>query len=375
MEALSRLLDRAVREGLFSGFSVGSSAGNSLMISHLLFADDTLIFCGADSDQVTNLRHVFTWFEAVSGLKINLSKSEIVPVGDVPHIVELRQILGCKQSVLPLQYLGLPLGSTFKEQTIWTPVLERVEKRLASWKRLYLSKGARVANRLEKLQRDFLWNGMEEKPKFHLVNGCGGMVRKGRLYGGWWLMRSMGVYGVAGPRNPVVVLMGKVKFWHDCWCGDIALNEAFPELFVISRDKDASIADLMGLERIVCAGRIELQRGSQSRITIVVCVLFLLLLFPWKMIWKAKVPPRIAFFSWSAALGKILTIDNLRKRHLIIIDHCCLCKLSGESVDHLLLHCPFAREMWSMVFGLFEDELGDALSGASALGGMAGPWC
>jgi hypothetical protein len=54
MEALSRLLDRAVREGLFSGFSVGTLAGNSLMISHLLFADDTLIFCGADSDQVTN---------------------------------------------------------------------------------------------------------------------------------------------------------------------------------------------------------------------------------------------------------------------------------------------------------------------------------
>jgi hypothetical protein len=37
----------------------------------------------------------------------------------------------------------------------------------------------------------------------------------------------------------------KVKFWHDCWCGDIALKEAFPELFVVSRDKDASVADLM----------------------------------------------------------------------------------------------------------------------------------
>ena len=46
MEALSHLLDRAVREGLFSGFSVGTLAENSLMVSHLLFADDTLIFCG-----------------------------------------------------------------------------------------------------------------------------------------------------------------------------------------------------------------------------------------------------------------------------------------------------------------------------------------
>ena len=75
--------------------------------------------------------------------------------------------------------------------------------------------------------------------------------------------------------------------------------------------------------------------------------------FPWKGIWKAKVPPRVAFFSWTAALGKLLTIDNLRKRHLILVDWCCMCKRRGESVDHLLLHCSMAWELWSMVLGLF----------------------
>jgi len=49
-----------------------------------------------------------------------------------------------------------------------------------------------------------------------------------------------------------------------------------------------------------------------------------------------------AFFAWSAALGKILTVDNFRKRHIIIVDRCCLCKRDGESVDHLLLHCDVA---------------------------------
>lgn len=34
-------------------------------------------------------------------------------------------------------------------------------------------------------------------------------------------------------------------------------------------------------------------------------------MFPWKSIWKAKVPSKVAFFAWSAALRKILTIDNL----------------------------------------------------------------
>ncbi len=48
MEALSRMLERAVERGFLSGFLVGKSNGIELMISKLLFADDTLIFCGAD---------------------------------------------------------------------------------------------------------------------------------------------------------------------------------------------------------------------------------------------------------------------------------------------------------------------------------------
>ena len=68
---------------------------------------------------------------------------------------------------------------------------------------------------------------------------------------------------------------------------------------------------------------------------------------------KSKVPGRVAIFSWSAALDKILTIYNLCKRRVIIMDWCCMCKLGGESVNHLLLHCKFAQELWNMVFTLF----------------------
>ena len=35
--------------------------------------------------------------------------------------------------------------------------------------------------------------------------------------------------------------------------------------------------------------------------------------FPWRSIWRNKVPSRVVFFVWLAALGKILTLDNLRK--------------------------------------------------------------
>ena len=52
-------------------------------------------------------------------------------------------------------------------------------------------------------------------------------------------------------------------------------------------------------------------------------------------------------------LGKILTTDNLRKRRVIVLDWCYMCKSCGESVDHLLLHCSIAWELWSLVFCLF----------------------
>jgi hypothetical protein len=40
--------------------------------------------------------------------------------------------------------------------------------------------------------------------------------------------------------------------------------------------------------------------------------------FPWKSIWKVKAP-RIAFFLWATALGRILTVDNLKRQGFHIV--------------------------------------------------------
>ena len=61
-------------------------------------------------------------------------------------------------------------------------------------------------------------------------------------------------------------------------------------------------------------------------------------LFPWKPMWRSKIPPRITFFSWTAALGKIFTLENLWYKGVVVVDWCYMCKKSGESVNHLFLH-------------------------------------
>ena len=58
MEALSCLLKRAKLEGFFLGWKVKGRGGEGLDVSHLLFANDTLVFCGPSSDQLTYLSWV-----------------------------------------------------------------------------------------------------------------------------------------------------------------------------------------------------------------------------------------------------------------------------------------------------------------------------
>jgi hypothetical protein len=75
--------------------------------------------------------------------------------------------------------------------------------------------------------------------------------------------------------------------------------------------------------------------------------------FPWKSIWRMKAPPRVAFFVWSAALGKILTLDNLRKKNMVLINRCGMCKKDEEFIDHLLIHCECAQFLWNAFFSRF----------------------
>ena len=86
MEALSCLLKHVVEGNFIYGCRFGGRDGGELVISHLLYADDTILFCEANFEQLMYLGWTLMWFEAFSGLKINLSKSEIIPLGRVDNV-------------------------------------------------------------------------------------------------------------------------------------------------------------------------------------------------------------------------------------------------------------------------------------------------
>ena len=144
MEALSCLIKRAVSGGFLTSYRVKGRGGEGVQLTHLMYADDTLIFYDASKDQLAHLSYVLMWFEVISGLRINLDKSEIIPMGKVENLKVLALELERKVGKLPPIYLGLPLGAPHKSVAVWDGVEERLRRRLAFWKRQYISKGGRL---------------------------------------------------------------------------------------------------------------------------------------------------------------------------------------------------------------------------------------
>ena len=70
-----------------------------------------------------------------------MGKSEVVPIGKVNNLIALADLLSCRVGSLPMKYLEMPLGTSFKTVFIWNPILEKMEKKLLGWKCLYLTKG------------------------------------------------------------------------------------------------------------------------------------------------------------------------------------------------------------------------------------------
>ena len=93
MEVLNRILKKTEEGGFIQGFHVGPINSTGIYVSHLLFADDTILFCDASREQILSIRLVLTCFQAFTGLKVNVGKSEIVSIGEVRNIQSLANIL------------------------------------------------------------------------------------------------------------------------------------------------------------------------------------------------------------------------------------------------------------------------------------------
>lgn len=191
VDMLVTLINRAKREGHIEGV-IPHLLDDGLSI--LQYADDTILFMDHDLDKARNLKLILCAFEQLSGLKINFHKSEIFCFGDAKeHEQAYSDLFGCKAGAYPFRYLGIPMHFRKLRNAEWNSVIERIEKKLSSWKGKHLSVGGRlvlinsvlsslpvymlsffeiprkVLEKIDFLRSRFYWQSEDEKKKYRLA--------------------------------------------------------------------------------------------------------------------------------------------------------------------------------------------------------------
>ena len=132
-EVLCRLINRETSQGCLSGVKV---AGNALLISKLLHADDVIFFCKAKLSEVISLKGCIEKFCNWSGQCVSLDKSRIFwSKGVHPQFLhQIKSIWGLKKLHQKTKYLEVPLFVSSKRKEDFHYVKERLESKISSWK-------------------------------------------------------------------------------------------------------------------------------------------------------------------------------------------------------------------------------------------------
>ncbi|KAK2400530.1 hypothetical protein QL285_050224 [Trifolium repens] len=108
-EGLNAMMSAAVELGLFAGFQVGY---NLLFMSHLQFADDTLIIVEKSWANIRTIKIVLLHFELMSDLKVNFHKSLLVGVNVTDSwLEEASSGLYNRGGIVPFMYFDILIGS------------------------------------------------------------------------------------------------------------------------------------------------------------------------------------------------------------------------------------------------------------------------
>ena len=190
-DALSAMLHLASTRGEIRGLVPQLIEGG---LTHLQYADDTVIFLNFNTETISNMKFILFCFEAMSGMKVNYNKSEVFGFAmDPKWQEEVAKIFGCRVGQLPIIYLGLPVSDIKISKAQLSYVADKANRRLATWKCDSLSSGGKATlinsclsslpmytmgvyqlyegnyQALDNIRSRFFWQGSNKKRKYHMV--------------------------------------------------------------------------------------------------------------------------------------------------------------------------------------------------------------
>ncbi|GJV47128.1 RNA-directed DNA polymerase, eukaryota, reverse transcriptase zinc-binding domain protein [Tanacetum coccineum] len=240
-----------------------------------------------------NIIRILNVFYLASGLKINISMSNLYGVGVSSDDIEsMAAGTGCSASNLPFSYLGLPIGSNTNRIANWNSLIERFKIRLSGWKANMLSSGGRltliksvlrilgiyyfsifkvpeaVLKTLESLRASFFWGATADTRKLAWIKwsnilvllikavlksihgneagielkGCRTNGLLARIVGTIYHLHSSGYVPLNSLRYQVSD-GSMIRFWKDTWLGDAPLCSRFNRLFRLEKNQNCLVRD------------------------------------------------------------------------------------------------------------------------------------
>ena len=141
-EGLNGLIKRAENNGDLHGFSLCKRGPK---LTHLLFANDSLLFCRATMEECGKVLEILNMYEMASGQKVNRSKTSLFFSKSTPAELkhEIKVALGVPEIMQYEKYLGLPSFVGKRKKASFNYIKERVWRKLQGWEGKLLSQAGR----------------------------------------------------------------------------------------------------------------------------------------------------------------------------------------------------------------------------------------
>jgi hypothetical protein len=189
-DVFSELINQAKQNMWIKGVKIAHGAPE---VTHLFFADDSLLFCRAKNEEITHIKNIIATYQNASGQLVNANKSEIMFSKHVSEDVKdsIQESLAMQKVEHFSKYLGMPTYIGRSKNQFFQFIQDKIWKKLKGWKEKNLSFAGRatlikavaqaiptyimssfllpkgLCDHMESLISNFWWGSNVDKRKIH----------------------------------------------------------------------------------------------------------------------------------------------------------------------------------------------------------------